>query len=294
MMIKLDHNRFCATPFGGWGRTTGLSEQEQTLCSRLAFPGGSGDALIGCAVKASNGVQNCTKTGPIGSGLGFWTEAQALKGAMDYKNDAAAELAARVQGQAAAAQAVQTQQLQAPPPLAPEGWAAELAAERAHAAELAARVQAQAVQAQQMQRLLSLYSTNKVQTGDFLCRTISGVEHTSGVTTPIPGGEWGIQVDGMTTYVCAPPALVDIELASARGQDVQPLQPGASCTPMSNRHFDIHICAPTFLEAVNRKTDMETLATQHSVISMREEISKLSSTVHALQQTMNGGAMGPA
>jgi len=87
--IELDHNRFCATPFGGWGRTTGLSEQEQTLCSRLAFQGGSGDALMGCAVKASNGVPKCTKTGPIEKPAGmFWTEAQAVKGAMDYKNDA--------------------------------------------------------------------------------------------------------------------------------------------------------------------------------------------------------------
>ena len=153
---------------------------------------------------------------------------------------------------------------------------------------------AQAVQAQQLQRLLSLDSTNKVWTGNFLCTTLSGVDHNNGVTIPMTGGDRGYKLDGMITYLCGPATVVEIELASARGLQVQPLPPGASCTPMPNRQGDVHICAPTFLEAVNRQSNVLALDTVRSVHSMGTALTRLSSTVHAIQQTMNGGAMGPA
>jgi len=86
MRIKLNPLRFCAAPFGDWGRTAGLGEDEQTLCGRLVFQHGQG--LVGCAVDASN---RCRRGSAIESHAGdvFWTEAQALAGARAYKREAA-------------------------------------------------------------------------------------------------------------------------------------------------------------------------------------------------------------
>ena len=105
MMIKLDPSRFCAAPFGGWGRTTGLSGQKQALCSRLMYQDDEEATLVGCRVTTSSAITKCTKhwTIPTPAEGMYWTEAQALQGAQAYRDTAAAQ--ALADAAAAAAQA---------------------------------------------------------------------------------------------------------------------------------------------------------------------------------------------
>jgi len=215
MMIHLDRSRFCLHPFGDWNQTTGLSKQEQTLCSRLIYRDdrGGGD-LIQCTVKKRDGVEACVKTWgiPDTAEVMYLTETQALEAARAYneKGDAAAAAGAAAWADAAA-RALAT------------GATAQDAA-------------AQPVQAQQLKRLLSLVSTDEVRSGDFVCKKVSGLEHLSGEM----GNHYNVsyrtqrRLDGMISYMCQPSPrmggdVVDNDASLQFGVD---LPPGEVCTPV--------------------------------------------------------------